>query len=226
MSWTLGPEGSGEQKVRIRAFDAAGVDLPGSPFDVEATIGELRLEYVAGNDQQGIPDMDLLGGLEFRVVTDDESTTPVPDITVHFEVISGGGEIITQEVVTDATGSGYGLWKLGGYLEGDQEVTASLLDAEGNHVSGSPIHYTATFRPLRILEVTSPNCVADPGTACEEKRIKLVSDFGLEQFNIDWPIAGIPVNFEVLGGGSITPPQCHLRPERGGECTLDPGVHV
>jgi uncharacterized protein (TIGR02145 family) len=204
-NWTLGQgqPGVSTQSMVVSLKDGNGNHVDGSPFSVVAEASPLRLELVGGNNQQGLPNMDLPGGLEFRVVGSLSPFAPVPNITVDFDVVSGGGEMITPEVVTDATGSGYGLWTLGSYADGEQEVVAYLLDAEGNHVEGSPIHFTATFRPLRVLEVTSTNCVTDPGTACEEKTLQLVSDFGNIQFNFDHPIAGIPVNFEVFGGGQV-----------------------
>lgn len=207
-TWTLGQgqPGVSQQTLVVSLKDGTGGDIAGSPLSINAEASPLRLELVGGDNQQGIPSMSLQSGLEFRVVGSLSPYAPVPNVTVRFELASGGGEVTTPEVITDNNGSGFGLWTLGSYTDGEQKVRASLLDANGDHVEGSPIDFTARFRPLQIQEEAGNNQLGLPGEVLgDEIRFRLVSDFGLSQFNMEFPIPNVPVHLEVLGGGTVYP---------------------
>lgn len=215
-TWTLGSgqPGVSTQTMVVSLLDGNGSHVQGSPFSVAAEVSPLRLEYISGNHQQGIPNMDLPDGLLFRVVTDDESATPVPNITVDIDVVSGGGEAIAEEVITDYIGEGQAGWLLGEYSDGDQLLVISLLDHEGNHVTGSPLEYTATFRPITIHLESGDHQIGSPNTALmDDLQVRLTTDMGLQQFNMIYPVPGVTVLFEPEGGGLIMPSMSTTDPD-------------
>jgi hypothetical protein len=122
-----------------------------------------ELFYVGGDGQEAMPDtadltqvLPLDKPLEVGVAT---GSHPVAGATVHFEVLSGTGQLGGVDgagnVSTDIDGIADCAWSIDSTSQ-SQQVEATLLDAEGERI-GLPVRFTAN------LSVAS-EVAYDPGT--------------------------------------------------------------
>jgi adhesin/invasin len=130
-----------------------------------------------------------------RVV--DASGDAVPGVTVVFSVATGGGTVTPASILSDAHGEVSVKWTLGSSSP-LQSLTASV--GEGTPVS---IFANAMF-PSAIVAAQGNNQTAKPGQALANNIvIRVTGDNNV-------PLNGIPVQFQVIGGGGAISPQTAL----------------
>lgn len=118
-------------------------------FGFEATLWETpkSLEITSGNNQTGFPGQQLPNPIQVRVK--DSRGETFANVPVHFAITSGGGTVQDASVMTDADGYAQTTWTLG--LSGIQQVSASVLKANGDNITGSSLIFNAS-----IIELGSP----------------------------------------------------------------------
>ncbi|MGE0553558.1 MAG: Ig-like domain-containing protein, partial [Gemmatimonadales bacterium] len=152
-----------------------------------------QLTLVDGDGQAGSVGERLSQALEVRVT--DAFDNPKSDVPVNFTVISGGGTVSSQTVVSDANGMAQTTWTLG-TVAGNQSVIAG---------SGAitPVTFTATAspdNPSGIVIVSGGGQIANPGaTLPDSVVVRVVDRFGNG-------VPGISVDFVIVGAsGSVSP---------------------
>ncbi len=94
----------------------------------------------SGNNQSGGPGEELPDPIQVKVT--DNHGEGFPNIAVHFEVTGGGGAIEDTVVLTSTSGYAYTTWTLGPDT-GQNTLEASVYHADGTHINGSPLEFTA-----------------------------------------------------------------------------------
>ena len=129
------------------------------------------------------------------VIVRDQNGAPMADITVTFQVASGGGSVSGGTVNTNAEGiATVGAWTLG-TVPGQNTLTAT---------SGSlaAVTFTATSTPgvpASIAKNAGDNQTASAGAAVSAPPSAIIRDANGN------PVPGVEVTFAVTGGGgSIT----------------------
>jgi hypothetical protein len=118
-SWTLGPS-AGDNVVTMTA-----ASLPAVPFTVTTTgaAPPASVTVVAGQFQTAAPSAALSTAPVFRVR--DATSNPIEGATVQFQIVSGGGSVVTTSAQTDAQGDASpGTWTLGSVF-GAQRLRAT-----------------------------------------------------------------------------------------------------
>ena len=124
-SWTLGSSPGASQTVT-----ASSPGLANSPITFTATaLSASKITKFSGDNQTTVLGRPLPQPLTIRVL--DPNDTPVPNATVQFVVVSGGGTISASSATTAANGQATVSWTLGTTL-GTQAVTASLVGPPGS----------------------------------------------------------------------------------------------
>ena len=158
-----------------------------------------RLHFVAGASQGGPPGVELPRPLQVAVT---QGHFPFVGTNVKFKAVGGGHGTLSpnsggsfqseQTVTTDADGVATVYWKLGD--DGQQEVSACLLDEQGNE-SGAPILFDAQLDPefwLESADVTS----FSPSTV----NLKIDSSNVLSTFNVGITSPGPAWTIQALVG--------------------------
>lgn len=193
--WTLGVADA--QTVSVSAKKADGTALLNSPISFTATssYNPHKIEKVSGDNQAGTFGKQLTAPLKVRVL--DNLDKPQANVPVNFTVSSGGGNVQTTSIVTDAYGFAETLWTLG--ASGAQSVSVSAKKADGTALLNSPLSFTATatasYNPYKIEKVSGDNQSGTFGNQLATPIKVRVLD------NLDKPEANVPVNFTVSSGG-------------------------
>ncbi len=119
----------GVYHIRVLAVNKY-VPEGGASIPVPMTIVAPQVRIVGGNHQIGKLGQTLCERLVAQV--QDSDGQAVPDVTVHFKVVSGGGKVMPDSTRSDSSGVVSTAWKLG--KEGKQRVVA-VVETAGESVS-------------------------------------------------------------------------------------------
>ncbi len=126
-----------DKRWKCRAVMAAAVLALGScerPLSPPSP-GQLALEVVSGDQQQGEAGQDLAQPLVVKVTREGG---PVLGQILNFRVVSGGGTVFGGTELTNAQGIAQERWTLG--TSGEQKIEVRAVDTE----TGAPLIF-ATF---------------------------------------------------------------------------------
>jgi PKD repeat protein len=160
-----------------------------------AQVESNRLEIISGNDQSGAAGTVLPQALVVQVLN--PSNNPVAGVTIQWSA-EGGGSVGAAITLTDATGRASTNRTLGPNV-GQQTTQASAAG-----LTGSPVIFTHTATtagggvPTQIVLVTGNDQEAEAGAPLANPLVVKVTD---EAGN---PVAGVPVQWTVQGGGSVS----------------------
>jgi hypothetical protein len=136
--FTLGPAES-DQQAQAEVSGLAGSPVVFIAHGHVEPLVAANLEAVGGNGQQATVGAPLSDPLSVRVT--DASGHAVPDITVNWSVLTGGGTISPASSTTNGSGVASAELTLGP-LEGQQQAQALV-----SGLTGSPVVFTATATP-------------------------------------------------------------------------------
>jgi len=159
-------------------------------FTATAAPGPPAFLLRAGGDgQAGLAGAWLPSALVVKAT--DQYGNPVPDVTVEFEVTSGGGILSTTSAKTAADGRVQVTWKLGPMAGNNVvRVTSETLTA---------ITFTATaLAPASLTAFSGNSQSAAAGAALPDPLVVRALD---QNGN---PLAGVTVSFAIAAGGSGT----------------------
>lgn len=108
------------------------------------------IEMTSGNNQSGFPNTYLENPIQVRVK--DSNGNAQSNVPVYFEVVSGGGEVSADQVLTDAGGLAEVLWELGSDVI--QQVQVTARDGSGSNLISSPVTFTANSGPAFDFDYT------------------------------------------------------------------------
>ena len=129
-----------------------------------------------------------------KVLVTDNSSAPLANVTVGFNVVDGGGTIAPTSAITSAAGEASATWTLGASI-GLQRAQAQV---GGVSSVVTFVATTAAAAPSAIAVSTGDNQSAAAGTALATQPAVIVRD----RFNN--PVANVSVFFTVTaGGGSV-----------------------
>jgi hypothetical protein len=150
---------------------------------------------VQGNDQIAQAGAALPTAVVLRVV--DANGDAVPGTTVVFAVSTGGGTVSPSSIVSDANGEVAVKWTLG-QATPVQSISAAVGD-------GTPVVIFANaLFPAMIVAAQGNNQTGKINTALfNTVVIRVTGDDNV-------PLSGIPVQFQVTGGGGAISPQTAL----------------
>src|SRR6476659_285380 len=125
-NWTLGTIASSAQQVRARVLDeTTGAVIGSVVFTATARAGAAsQLIPIAGGGQAAFPNQRLADSM--RVVARDSYGNPVPNVTVTFTVIAGGGSVSPTTATTTADGVAAAAWTVGGPFGTSQSLQATM----------------------------------------------------------------------------------------------------
>lgn len=152
------------------------------------------LRVAGGDGQHGVAGAAL--GEEIAVVVADASGKGIPGFVVRFAVVSGGGQVGTQTVASDARGVARTTWTLGA-VAADSQVVEARAD-------GVPsVRMRATARPdapATVAVIAGNGAAGQLGVALADSLAVTVRD---RHGN---PVVGLEVAWTVAaGGGSVSP---------------------
>jgi hypothetical protein len=133
--FTLGPA-EGDQQAQAEISGLAGSPVVFTAHGHVEPLVPANLEAAGGNGQQGIVGAPLTDPLSVRVT--DASGHAVPDITVNWSVLTGGGTISPASSTTNGSGVASAELTLGPQ-EGQQQAQAQV-----SGLTGSPVVFSAT----------------------------------------------------------------------------------
>ncbi|MGZ8391867.1 MAG: hypothetical protein ACXWWK_03390 [Gemmatimonadales bacterium] len=137
-TWRLGSE-PGPQTVVAQLVVADTVESQVQEFTAQATPGAPHtLSAETPTSQPGRRNEEV--GTQPVVQVVDRFGNPVPEVSVSWQVATGGGEVSEALTPTDPTGTATVKWTLGSQ-RGIQRLTASVGTGP---VTGSPLAFTAT----------------------------------------------------------------------------------
>lgn len=151
-SWTLGPSAGSTQQVRARVLDEnTGAVVGTVTFSATATSGPAsEIVITAGSGQQAEIGQRVADSVRVRVY--DAYGNTVPDATVTFAVLTGGGTASPTSAKSRADGTAATAWTLGS-TSGTQTLRASI---------GTVASVTAYATALRPRDGTSVNLSGRP----------------------------------------------------------------
>ena len=164
------PAGIADAYCRLGIVDVAvdgGITVVSDCRNLFPPLTEMdQLLYVSGDGQDAAPNGILPQPLAVRVA---RGELPLPGRTIRFEIESGGGTIAAGgsllDVTTDAEGQALCNWRLGPRATAParfQRVRASLLDCDGQPLSGQAVVFCATAS-LLLRYVSGDGQSALPG---------------------------------------------------------------
>lgn len=131
--------------------DSTGPKEPGEPAAVEIT---------GGQGQRGVVGQQLPEALSVRVL--DADGRAVPNATIIFRVVQGGGSVAAETVVSNSEGIAQNRWTLGTTAGAEQRVEVRGVSAEtGEPVVFEVFHATAVpASAQKLVIVTAPSTPA------------------------------------------------------------------
>ena len=150
------------------------------------------LVIVQGANQTVQAGKDLPNPVVLRVT--DASGAPMPGIPVSFIVAAGGGSVNPGTVTSDKSGEAKTKWTLG------PTETAQRIDAAAPGLDPVSIKATALI-PIDVIIVQGANQSARVNAALPNALVIRV----VGASNV--PMVGIPVAFQIAGGGGVITPQ-------------------
>jgi 6-phosphogluconolactonase (cycloisomerase 2 family) len=191
--WTLGPT-AGAQTVEARLVDPkTGATLTQATFHATALAGSANvLKLSAGNNQVAVAGTAV--GIAPAVLVTDQSGNPIPNVTVTFQVASGGGAITGgTQVATGATGVAVVAgWTLGA------TAGPNTLRATVTGLVGSPL----TFAAAGIVGVATElvRMAGDGQHAALGSTLPVAPAVQVRDANGNG-VGGVAVTFTVTAGG-------------------------
>jgi len=171
--------------------DSSGPKGPGNPAAVEIT---------GGQGQQGVVGKELPEALSVRVL--DADGRAVPNATITFHVVQGGGTIAAEAVVSNAEGIATTRWTLGTSASEPQRVEVRGVNPE----TGAPIvftTFTATPTPDAPSALTKVGGDSQQGIAgsqaSEQLAVRVTDQYGN-------PVPGVTVSWAPAQGSGSTNP--------------------
>lgn len=184
-SWTLGTTAG------ANALDAAGPGLPTVSFSATGIPGPAaQLAISAGDGQSAVAGSDVAVAPAVEAL--DEFGNGVEGVSVAFEVVAGEGSVTGASGMTDADGAfAVGSWTLG------TTAGENTLRARATSIPDS-VKFTATGltgeAQAIVLEAGDAQTDTVAATLSTPYAVKIVDSNGNG-------VAGIPVSWEVTGGG-------------------------
>ncbi len=161
--------------------------------DVSVTQVVATFEQVSGDGQAAVAGQTLPQPLVVRAR--DASGSAIPNLTVSFETIQGGGNVIPEEAETGPDGTASAVLTVGPNPGQAQQVLATIAGTD----------FTTTFsatstNPAAVVEVFAGN-----GQSAAAGANVPVAPAVRALDAADQPVAGVQVRFEVTtGGGSVS----------------------
>lgn len=127
VEWILGTRTDADHRLRVWVADDPGLEIE---VLATAVAGPPTLVgVIAGDGQEGLPEQPLPLPVEVRI--SDQWGNAIPDVTVTFEVLTGGGSVAPAEVTSNVEGTASTQWTLGP-TAGEQTLGASIpVGAQG-----------------------------------------------------------------------------------------------
>ena len=145
--------------VVVRATLAGSRELE-ARFQVSALPGPPReITTIVGNGQTALPGGILPEFVGVRVV--DEFRNPVPNASVRFRVVNGGGQVQPSEAFTDDVGRAFARWTLGSSL-GPQALAAVVPEAGDSLLTFQAMAEEASTEPVANPEPAGPTTPSAP----------------------------------------------------------------
>jgi uncharacterized protein (TIGR02145 family) len=158
-------------EATILGYNLGGFELP-EPINIfNETIWNMpeELIMISGNNQTGEAGQELPESIRVQVV--DNFGYTYKNIPVHFEITEGGGVISEEDVMTDVDGYAETTWTLGPEA-GSNKLLAKVLKADGSHINGSPVEFSATATGFSNLPIAEFG--ADPTTGTEPLTVNFI----------------------------------------------------
>ncbi|MBA3495820.1 MAG: Ig-like domain repeat protein, partial [Gemmatimonadales bacterium] len=156
-----------------------------------------KITIVSGDAQSAAAGGVLGEALVVRVT--DAQNRPVEDQAVAFTIDAGGGQVAPASVQTGTDGQASSSWTLGG-AAGAQRVQATVDDDNLPATLLVMFNASAVSGVGAVLALESgDNQTAAVGSALPDSLVVRVTDL------LGNPAAGVPVDWSVDGGGSISP---------------------
>jgi len=150
------------------------------------------LEAVGAQEYAGTVGRPLEGEISVRVL--DKERLPLPNVEVHFEILSGGGEAGQDSTVSDQEGYARAVWILGPDL-GRQELQASIADLPRVTFVAQAV---PDYLTARVVKSVGDGQEAEVATLLPDPlQIQVVDTFG-------HPLPGVPIRWTFLSGGGST----------------------
>lgn len=174
------------------------------------------LAVVQGNNQVAQAGSELPNQVVVRLV--DAQGAPVPDFSVGFVVLGGGGTVNPSSAPTDANGEVKVKWTLGPH-EADQSLLATAGTVDPAQV------FATGLLPADLIVAQGAGQAAKAGAALPNPIVVRV----VGPNNV--PMKGIPVAFQVMSGGGLISPASGVTNANGevqSRWTLgpQPGLHT
>jgi VCBS repeat-containing protein len=152
---------------------------------------------VSGNTQSGPAGTAL--GQPLVVQVTDAFDRPVEGRAVAFTIDAGGGQVSPASEKTSTDGKATATWTLGA-AAGQQRVQAQVMGSDVPATLLVKFSASAVSGTGSVIEIVSGDQQTGPvGSALADSLVVKVSD-GLQN-----PVAGVPVQWTAVGGGSISP---------------------
>lgn len=171
---------------------------------------ETTITIVGGNNQVGFAHHTLPIPLEVDVTSQTDNGSSIhPEYVVRFAVVSGDGELVQEDVEVDDNHKASTSWTLG--EQGDQEVSAVVVDPDSGKELSNKVYFTATFNEgfvttLPVTDVTETSAVG--GGIIAEDVLTHVTRCG-----VCWNTSGVPTidDSQVFTGPGTGTFHCNLR---------------
>jgi hypothetical protein len=139
--FSLGPN-EGDQQAQAEVSGVAGSPVVFTAHSHIQPLVAANIEPVGGTGQSGAVGAPLRDSLRVRVT--DASGHPVPNVSVNWSVLTGGGAISPASSTTNGSGVAFAQFTLG-TLQGEQQA-----QAEVSGLAGSPVVFSATAGPPNV----------------------------------------------------------------------------
>lgn len=170
--WTLGTSTRSQQRLEVRAVDPTGRALV-AEYRATATPGTpASIAKVQGDGQAAVAGEAASDSLVARV--EDRFGNPVPDVTVRWSVVQGGGGVSSDSVRTDASGIARTQWTVGRQVGATQQVTATFPGI-------GPAVFSATVRSAAPAVIELVEAAADAPSGAPfgiAPRLRIIDAFG------------------------------------------------
>ena len=171
---------------------------------------ETTITIVGGNNQIGFANHTLPIPLEVYVTSQtDNGWTIHPEYVVRFAVVSGNGELVQEDVDVDENHKASTSWTLG--EQGDQDVSAVVVDPDSEKELSNKVYFTATFNEgfvttLPVTNVTETTAVG--GGIITEDALTYVTRCG-----VCWNTTGVPTidDSQAFTGPGTGTFHCNMR---------------
>jgi hypothetical protein len=159
-----------------------------------------ELTVMGGDGQEGAAGQVLPEPIRLRI--EDRLGEPVEGAGVAFAVLLGGGTIAPSPAMTDAGGIATATWTLGAVAGTPQSALVSVIGAAHLFVELHAVARTGNAAAL-IKESGDGQSAPRSSALPEDLAVRLQDALGN-------PVGGVPVQFEVAGGGGSVDPQVRM----------------